>query len=58
MIVILLMFLSNVVVQALQVIYTSLNSPPQLTGWIGSGGDPCVELWKGVTCEGSAVVSM
>ncbi|XP_022955085.1 protein STRUBBELIG-RECEPTOR FAMILY 8-like [Cucurbita moschata] len=45
-------------VQALQVIYTSLNSPPQLTGWIGSGGDPCVELWKGVTCEGSAVVSI
>lgn len=47
-----------VVVQALQVIYTSLNSPPQLTGWIGNGGDPCVESWKGVTCEGSAVVSM
>ncbi|KAG7012611.1 Protein STRUBBELIG-RECEPTOR FAMILY 8, partial [Cucurbita argyrosperma subsp. argyrosperma] len=45
-------------VQALQVIYTSLNSPPQLTGWIGSGGDPCVELWKGVSCEGSAVVSI
>lgn len=45
-------------VQALQVIYTSLNSPPQLTGWIGNGGDPCVESWKGVTCEGSAVVSI
>ncbi|XP_023519985.1 protein STRUBBELIG-RECEPTOR FAMILY 8-like [Cucurbita pepo subsp. pepo] len=45
-------------VQALQVIYTSLNSPPQLTGWIASGGDPCAESWKGVACEGSAVVSI
>ena len=38
--------------------YTSLNSPPQLTGWKSSGGDPCGESWKGITCEGSAVVSM
>lgn len=45
-------------VQALQVIFTSSNSPPQLTGWIGSGGDPCAESWKGVTCEGSKVVSI
>ncbi|XP_023001548.1 protein STRUBBELIG-RECEPTOR FAMILY 8-like [Cucurbita maxima] len=45
-------------VQALQVIYTSLNSPPQLTGWIAGGGDPCAESWKGVACEGSAVVSI
>ncbi|XP_022142528.1 protein STRUBBELIG-RECEPTOR FAMILY 8 [Momordica charantia] len=45
-------------VQALQVIYTSLNSPPQLTGWISSGGDPCAESWKGVICDGPAVVSI
>lgn len=47
-----------VAVGALQVMYTSLNSPSQLTNWKGSGGDPCAESWKGVTCEGSAVVSM
>ncbi|KAJ9169168.1 hypothetical protein P3X46_020629 [Hevea brasiliensis] len=45
-------------VQALQVIYTSLNSPSQLTNWKSNGGDPCAESWKGVTCEGSAVVSI
>ncbi|XP_012091294.1 protein STRUBBELIG-RECEPTOR FAMILY 8 isoform X2 [Jatropha curcas] len=45
-------------VQALQVMYTSLNSPSQLTNWKSDGGDPCAESWKGVTCEGSAVVSL
>ncbi|GMN36388.1 hypothetical protein TIFTF001_005978 [Ficus carica] len=45
-------------VQALQVVYTSLNSPSQLTGWTSNGGDPCGESWKGITCEGSAVVSI
>ncbi|KAM7265860.1 hypothetical protein ACFE04_003543 [Oxalis oulophora] len=45
-------------VQALQVVYTSLNSPSQLTNWKATGGDPCVESWKGVTCQGSAVVSI
>ncbi|XP_050288449.1 protein STRUBBELIG-RECEPTOR FAMILY 8 isoform X1 [Quercus robur] len=44
--------------QSLQVLFTSLNSPSQLTNWKSSGGDPCVESWKGVTCEGSAVVSI
>ncbi|XP_010538738.1 PREDICTED: protein STRUBBELIG-RECEPTOR FAMILY 8-like [Tarenaya hassleriana] len=45
-------------VQALQVLYASLNNPPQLTNWKSNGGDPCGESWKGVTCEGSAVVSI
>ncbi|KAE8673454.1 Protein STRUBBELIG-RECEPTOR FAMILY 6 [Hibiscus syriacus] len=45
-------------VQALQVLYTSLNSPAVLTNWESGGGDPCGESWKGVTCEGSAVVSV
>ncbi|KAK3188451.1 hypothetical protein Dsin_028012 [Dipteronia sinensis] len=45
-------------VQALQAVYTSLNSPSQLTNWKSVGGDPCTESWKGVTCEGSAVVSI
>ncbi|CAL5410604.1 unnamed protein product [Camellia sinensis] len=45
-------------VQALQVIYSSLNNPSQLTNWKTNGGDPCGESWKGVTCQGSAVVSI
>ncbi|XP_051135321.1 protein STRUBBELIG-RECEPTOR FAMILY 8-like [Andrographis paniculata] len=45
-------------VQGLQVLYTSLNSPSQLTGWKSTGGDPCGESWKGVTCQGSSVVSI
>lgn len=44
--------------QSLQVLFTSLNSPAQLTNWKSSGGDPCAESWKGITCEGSAVVSI
>ncbi|KAK7303345.1 hypothetical protein RJT34_14248 [Clitoria ternatea] len=45
-------------VQALEVMYNALNSPTQLTGWKIGGGDPCGESWKGITCEGSAVVSI
>ncbi|KAK6133278.1 hypothetical protein DH2020_032941 [Rehmannia glutinosa] len=45
-------------VQGLQVLYTSLNSPSQLTGWKSSGGDPCGESWRGITCQGSSVVSV
>ncbi|XP_021766831.1 protein STRUBBELIG-RECEPTOR FAMILY 8-like isoform X1 [Chenopodium quinoa] len=44
--------------QALQVLYGALNNPSQLTGWKTSGGDPCGESWKGVKCDGSAVVSL
>lgn len=51
-------FLRWIAVQPLQVLYTSLNSPSKLTNWKSSGGDPCGESWKGITCEGSAVVSM
>ncbi|GFZ10639.1 STRUBBELIG-receptor family 8 [Actinidia rufa] len=49
---------SSLVFQALQVMYTSLNNPSQLSNWKPSGGDPCGESWKGVTCQGSAVVSI
>ncbi|KAK9049101.1 hypothetical protein SSX86_031933 [Deinandra increscens subsp. villosa] len=45
-------------VQALQVLYTSLNNAAQLTNWKPNNGDPCGESWRGVTCEGSAVVSI
>ncbi|KAE8728693.1 Protein STRUBBELIG-RECEPTOR FAMILY 8 [Hibiscus syriacus] len=45
-------------VQALQILYTSLNSPTELTNWKSDGGDPCGESWKGVACDGSAIVSV
>ncbi|KAG9449372.1 hypothetical protein H6P81_009337 [Aristolochia fimbriata] len=45
-------------VSALQVMYTSLNSPSQLTGWRASGGDPCDEDWKGIKCSGSSVTEI
>ena len=45
-------------VQALGVLYASLNSPRQLSGWTRSGGDPCGTSWLGVSCSGSAVVAM
>lgn len=40
------------------VMYNALNSPTKLTGWKIVDGDPCGESWKGINCEGSAVVSM
>lgn len=45
-------------VSALNVMYISLNSPSQLTGWMSSGGDPCGESWKGIKCSGSSVTEM
>ncbi|XP_073003557.1 protein STRUBBELIG-RECEPTOR FAMILY 8 [Typha latifolia] len=45
-------------VQALNVLYSSLNSPPQLSGWASSGGDPCGNAWKGISCSGSAVTAI
>lgn len=52
------MFVYVFAVQSLQSMYTSMNSPSQLTGWKSSGGDPCLEAWKGITCQGSSVVAM
>ncbi|KAM0008097.1 putative protein kinase RLK-Pelle-LRR-V family [Helianthus debilis subsp. tardiflorus] len=45
-------------VKALQDLYTSFNSPPQLRGWKSSGGDPCEESWIGVYCVGSSIIQM
>ncbi|GAB4849918.1 hypothetical protein Ancab_029219 [Ancistrocladus abbreviatus] len=45
-------------VSALNVMYSSLNSPQKLTGWKSSGGDPCGQNWKGVTCSGSSVTEI
>ncbi|PIA53385.1 hypothetical protein AQUCO_00900159v1 [Aquilegia coerulea] len=43
-------------VSALQDLYRTLSFPPQLTGWKTKGGDPCGELWKGVSCDGSSIL--
>ncbi|OMO65964.1 hypothetical protein COLO4_30884 [Corchorus olitorius] len=43
---------------ALGVLFTSLNSPQQLTGWTASNGDPCGQSWKGVTCSGQRVTEI
>ncbi|KAE9599079.1 hypothetical protein Lal_00043982 [Lupinus albus] len=45
-------------VQALGVLYNAMNSPTVLTGWKIGDGDPCGESWKGITCDGSSVVSI
>ena len=45
-------------VAALNVMYSSLNSPSKLSGWKSSGGDPCGESWKGIKCSGSSVTEM
>ncbi|KAG8653192.1 hypothetical protein MANES_06G178200v8 [Manihot esculenta] len=45
-------------VSALNVMFTSLNSPSQLSGWKSSGGDPCGDSWEGITCSGSAVTEI
>ncbi|XVF87006.1 hypothetical protein PTKIN_Ptkin18bG0085900 [Pterospermum kingtungense] len=38
--------------------FSSLNSPSQLTGWTASNGDPCGQSWKGVTCSGQRVTEI
>ncbi|KAJ8774028.1 hypothetical protein K2173_009459 [Erythroxylum novogranatense] len=43
---------------ALRIMYSSLNSPQQLTKWSSTGDDPCGQSWKGVTCSGSRVTAM
>ncbi|XP_031118088.1 protein STRUBBELIG-RECEPTOR FAMILY 7-like [Ipomoea triloba] len=42
----------------LRAMFSSLNSPSQLTKWSSSGGDPCGESWKGVTCSGNRVTEI
>ncbi|XP_010273793.1 PREDICTED: protein STRUBBELIG-RECEPTOR FAMILY 6 [Nelumbo nucifera] len=43
---------------ALRIMYSSLNSAAQLTGWSSAGGDPCGNSWKGITCSGQAVTEI
>ncbi|XP_063936273.1 protein STRUBBELIG-RECEPTOR FAMILY 8 isoform X3 [Daucus carota subsp. sativus] len=45
-------------VEALQELYSSLNSSSQLSRWTSIGGDPCEESWLGITCQGSSIVSI
>ncbi|KDP25030.1 hypothetical protein JCGZ_22565 [Jatropha curcas] len=45
-------------VSALNVMFTSLNSPSQLSNWKSSGGDPCGDSWEGITCSGSSVTTI
>ncbi|CAN0852834.1 Protein STRUBBELIG-RECEPTOR FAMILY 1 [Linum grandiflorum] len=42
---------------ALNSLYISFNSPP-LQGWTSFGGDPCGELWEGVSCVFSNVTAL
>ncbi|KAK4591556.1 hypothetical protein RGQ29_021671 [Quercus rubra] len=42
----------------LRVMYSSLNSPNQLTQWSSTGGDPCGQSWKGVTCSDTQVTEI
>ncbi|KAF3442623.1 hypothetical protein FNV43_RR16539 [Rhamnella rubrinervis] len=41
---------------ALQDLYRTLNLPSELKGWRLEGGDPCEELWTGVSCFGSSII--
>lgn len=45
-------------VRALQDLYRSFNTPPQLKGWKSNGGDPCQESWTGISCAGSSIIQM
>ncbi|XP_020255334.1 protein STRUBBELIG-RECEPTOR FAMILY 7-like [Asparagus officinalis] len=45
-------------VTPLNTLFSSLNSPGQLSGWKQNGGDPCGESWKGITCSGSSVTEI
>lgn len=45
-------------VKALQDLYRSFNTPPQLKGWKSDGGDPCQESWTGIICSGSSIIQI
>ncbi|KAG5008555.1 hypothetical protein JHK87_017070 [Glycine soja] len=55
---IVLILVLNFAVSALNVMYTSLNSPSKLSGWKSSGGVPCGDSWEGIKCSGSSVTEM
>eukprot|EP00268_Persea_americana_P045656 TRINITY_DN4666_c0_g1_i1.p1 TRINITY_DN4666_c0_g1~~TRINITY_DN4666_c0_g1_i1.p1 ORF type:complete len:707 (-),score=132.87 TRINITY_DN4666_c0_g1_i1:368-2488(-) len=45
-------------VSALQNMFTSLGSPPQLNGWSANMADPCGQSLTGVVCSGSSVTEL
>ncbi|KAM0925583.1 hypothetical protein ACQ4PT_004112 [Festuca glaucescens] len=47
-------------VEALNVLFTSMNKPSKLDGWKADGGDPCDDddEWKGIECSGSSVTEI
>ncbi|KAG6579708.1 Protein STRUBBELIG-RECEPTOR FAMILY 5, partial [Cucurbita argyrosperma subsp. sororia] len=45
-------------VSALNVMFSSLNSPSQLSRWKSSGGDPCGDSWEGIKCSGSSITEI
>ncbi|KAL5201378.1 hypothetical protein ABZP36_035732 [Zizania latifolia] len=47
-------------VAALNVMFTSMNKPSELSGWKASGGDPCGDddEWKGIECSDSSVTEI
>ncbi|XVF74915.1 hypothetical protein PTKIN_Ptkin13bG0148500 [Pterospermum kingtungense] len=45
-------------VAALNVMFKSLNTPSQLSGWKASGGDPCGDAWEGIKCSGSSITEI
>ncbi|KAL4366449.1 hypothetical protein GQ457_05G025240 [Hibiscus cannabinus] len=45
-------------VSALNVMFKSLHTPSQLSGWKSSGGDPCGDSWEGITCSDSSVTEI
>ncbi|KAG5021217.1 hypothetical protein JHK85_017559 [Glycine max] len=55
---IVLILVLNFAVSALNVMYTSLNSPSKLSGWKSSGGVPCGDSWEGIKCSGSSVTEI
>ncbi|CAH9130152.1 unnamed protein product [Cuscuta epithymum] len=42
----------------LRLMFTSLNSPSQLTNWKPNDGDPCGESWKGISCSKNKVTEI
>ncbi|CAM0873356.1 unnamed protein product [Alopecurus aequalis] len=45
-------------VTALNTLYTTLDSPSQLTSWVSQNGDPCGHFWLRITCANSRVITI
>ncbi|KAG0617373.1 hypothetical protein M758_5G185000 [Ceratodon purpureus] len=45
-------------VSALNALFTDFESDSTLTKWVANGGDPCGDLWFGITCVGTFVTAI